>query len=91
MLNESEALLSRCARAFPSRDTLTRKLKECDSFIRSHRSPVREPGVAGSPIRIRRIWTPLRNAFEDNQAKNINDGLQVEMQKLMLFIVTLAL
>lgn len=69
----------------------TRKLEECDNFIRKHCTLVPEASEIGSPVRVRKIWHTLRYAFEDQEAKKINDGLQVEMQKLMLFILTLAL
>ena len=34
-----------------------------------------DTGVGGSTVRIRKIWAALRYAFEEKQARNINNGL----------------
>lgn len=91
ILQESEALLASCNRTFPGQDTFTRKLEECDQFIRKRCTRVPESSEIGSPVRVRKIWHTPSSAFEDQEAQRINDGLQVEMQKLVLFILTLAL
>ena len=92
ILSESESLLKQCDRTYPGHSTFIRRLNETDAFIRKHCTLVEtESDGTGSPPGYQRVWHTLKYAFGERRAKKIHDGLMIEMQKFITFILMLAL
>jgi hypothetical protein len=92
ILSESESLLTQCDRAYPGHPTFMRRLNETDAFIRRHCTLVElESDETGSPPGYQRIWHTLKFSFSERRGKKIYDGLMIEMQKFITFILMLAL
>ncbi|KAK3059551.1 hypothetical protein LTS18_010569, partial [Coniosporium uncinatum] len=94
VLAESEELLLRCNRTFPAHESFIKKLRELDRFIDKY-STLRPSEGSGNgsqgnePGRMKRYWQITRFAFDD--AEELKNGLQLEMQQLVTFVLLLAL
>ena len=92
VLIESIKFLRQCNKTFLGQERFIRKLRECNDFIHRHCTLLpdvvdREPR---SPARYRKVWHHP-NAHGNDIAKSVNDGLSVEMEKLITFIFLVAM
>jgi hypothetical protein len=84
---------------YPQEHGFLRKLDECDAFINKYRSLkqdyLKSMGVPTITARIRIAWEQAcqtgRYAVDDVRARELKDGLSLEIHKLMLFILVFAL
>jgi hypothetical protein len=85
--------------AYPQENHFLRRLEECDAFIQRYRSLKQGylASVAETTItsRIRQqwemVWQTGRFALDGDRARGLRDGLSLEIQKLVLFILVFAL
>lgn len=95
VLQDCQSLLHVYGEVCPQVDNSSRKLDECDAFIQKYRSL--KPGtqhsnaVHTSSNNTCNVWQTTRLAFDDQTARDLKDGLQLEIQKLLLFIVVFAM
>jgi hypothetical protein len=76
-----------------------RKLDECDAFINKYKSLkvdyLLSAGEATMTDRLRQIWEEGwqtgKYAFNGDRARDLKDGLSLEIQKLVLFILVFSL
>ena len=84
------ALLEQSGRTYPAQESLLRKLKELESFLKTYSAVVPEQHNQRVHSRARRVWQTARFTFSDHLI-GLNDGLKMELQKLTASMVQLAL
>jgi hypothetical protein len=99
VLQDFAALLEQYGDTYPQANTFDHKIEDCRVFIASYRSlkhkflsEVESHTFSG---RFRQTWTQVwqtkRFSFDDNRAQMLKDGLSLEIQKLLTFILLFAL
>lgn len=84
------ALLKESGRTYPAQESLLRKLKELESFLKTYSAVVPEQRNQTVHSKARRVWQTARFTFSDHLIR-LNDGLKMELQKLTASMVQLAL
>ena len=99
VLQDVQSLLDQYGDVYPQEANFGRKLDEVGAFIDKYKALKREYGesTAAQSIGAKalRTWQQALQtthyAFDDQRARDIKDGLQLEIQKLLLFILVFAL
>ena len=90
VLVESIGFLSQCNRTFLGQERFSRKLAQCRDFVQRNCTLVHDSAEPKSPTTADRLWQ-LDGPPDVEMARTLNDGLQVEMEKLITFIFLVAL
>jgi len=93
VLQESELLLRQCNRPYPGQDSFNKRLKETQTFIKRYCEwkDIPSDDMNDSPPRVRKTWKTFKYSWEDKKTKQLHNGLMIEMQKFIQFILVLAL
>jgi hypothetical protein len=99
VLEDVKSLLEYYGDVYPNESSFQRKLDECDDFINKYRSLkqdyLKSVGEATVTARTRiaweKAWQTGRYPLDDVRARDLKDGLLLEIQKLVLFILVFAL
>ena len=99
VLQDCQILLEQSGDAYPHEATFDRKLDECEAYIKQykalkedHLEAVTRQTFASRLLHTsQRVLQTTQFAFDDQRAKDLKDGLQLEIQKLLLYILVVAL
>ena len=99
ILHDFSALLGYYDQIYPQEGSFGRKLEECERFIDKYKT-LKEGFITKRPnvtFGAKLLTAPLqafqttRYSFDDQRARDLKDGLSLEIQQLLLFCVVSAL
>jgi len=99
VLQDIQSLLDQYGDIYPQEANFGRKLDEVDNFIEKYKALKRDYGKLATTQRFgakarktwQQAWQTTQYAFEDQRARDLKAGLQLEIEKLLLFILVFAL
>ncbi|MCJ1477787.1 hypothetical protein MMC13_006460 [Lambiella insularis] len=99
VLQDVQSLLDQYGDVYPQEANFGRKLDEVEAFIGKYKTLKRAYGETAAKksfaVKVRgtwlQAWQTAHYALDDQRARDLKDGLQLEIQKLLLFILVFAL